>query len=416
MVEMSHKKHFWVGLFSYLIAALFLLYEMGVQVSPSVMVHPMMRDLGIDAAIVGMLSSTYFYSYTLMQIPAGLLFDRVPAKYILLCAISSCALGIFMFSVVQSVLLLAVARFLTGLGSSCAFVGVLVVAARWFPRRYFAFLVGVAQFLAAVGALGGELPLSVLVNDVGWRQAAVYLSVLGVALFLLVWLVMRRHDSEKVSESFAWDRLFTSVKRVVRNQRLWWIALYAFCSWTAMAVFASLWGVPYLMQRFAVGSTSASYIAGVIWIALAIVSPCLGWAVQRVCIHRLLRWTAAIGCVSMTAMLYWPNLSYAGAVVAAVGVGAAAGGQILTFDLLREVQGQDDLGIAVGFNNMALVASGALLQPISGWVLRWQASGAMQHGIPVYSTANYQMALLLVPLTFLVAWLVSLFKLKSPSV
>lgn len=68
-----------LGIFIYTLAALFLLYEMGLQVSPSIMTRNLMYEFKVGAASLGVMASFYFYSYTLMQIPVGLLFDRFNA-------------------------------------------------------------------------------------------------------------------------------------------------------------------------------------------------------------------------------------------------------------------------------------------------------------------------------------------------
>lgn len=60
----------------YSVAILFLFYEMGLQVSPSVMTNELMQSFHLDAAGLGVVSGFYFYSYSLMQLPVGLLFDR----------------------------------------------------------------------------------------------------------------------------------------------------------------------------------------------------------------------------------------------------------------------------------------------------------------------------------------------------
>ncbi len=413
---MSSRTQSWFGIVSYCLATLFLLYEMAVQVSPSIMVHPLMHDLHIDAAVLGMMASAYFYSYTIMQIPVGLLFDRFPAKYLLLIAMCCCAGGLLFFSLTSQVLTLALGRFLMGIGSAFAFVGVLVIASRWFKRRYFAFLVGLAQMLAAVGAAGGQLPLSYVVNAIGWRASAIDLAWIGLGLAVVVFLLMRIHPSEReLSTTAHWcfPSIRASLKRVLGRPSMWWIALYAFCSWAPIAVFASLWGVPFLMERFAQSNTEASSIILVIWLALAVTAPLLGLLTRRLNSILLLQVTALFGMIAAAALIFsggslaWWQYCFA------AGIGIASAGQILTFDVVRGQQDKQDLGVAVGFINMAVVAGGALLQPLSGWILRWHSHGLMIHGVPQYSVGDYRTALLLVPTCFLVAAGVALFKLPA---
>jgi biotin transporter BioY len=67
----------------------------------------------------------------------------------------------------------------------------------------------------------------------------------------------------------------------------------------------------------------------------------------------------------------------------------------------------------MGFNNMAVVLSGAVFQPIVGWILDKLWDGAMVNGAPFYSTKNYTLALLSVPACYLVSWICAAFFIKE---
>ncbi len=79
--------------FYYLLAAFFLLFEMGVQSSPNVIATQLMSELKVGSAALGTAVGFYFFSYTFMQIPVGLMFDRLSAKLILIIATLTCAIG-----------------------------------------------------------------------------------------------------------------------------------------------------------------------------------------------------------------------------------------------------------------------------------------------------------------------------------
>jgi predicted MFS family arabinose efflux permease len=411
----STQSRSWLGIISYIIASLFLLYEMAVQVSPSVMVPQLMGELHITSATLGFMASTYFWSYTIMQIPVGLLYDRFPAKYLLMIAVSITTLGILFFATTHWVSTLALGRFLMGFGSAFAFVGVLMVAARWFSRVYFALLVGIAQLLAAVGAASGEGPLSLLVNSAGWRHAAMVLSVAGFILFLLVVFFMRRHPAERVEKKrLNAVQLWESLRHVLGMSQMWWIALYAFFSWGPIAMFTSMWGVPYLMQRFSVTNTVASWVCAMTWALLAITSPVIGGLSRRFCALSLMRLTAAVGIFGGLGILYWPGLSLSGAYLAAAAIGVGSAGQILTFELARQQKMRDDLGFSISFINMGVVAGGAILQPLAAWLLHSEVAKHTTAAIGKFTTPDFQYALFLVPLSFMFCLLLSYVFIRRP--
>lgn len=412
----SKQSRSWLGIVSYIIAALFLLYEMAVQVSPSVMVPQLMSELHISSATLGFMASAYFWSYTIMQIPVGLLFDRFPAKYLLMVAILLASLGILFFATTHWVSTLALGRFLMGFGSAFAFVGVLMVAARWFSRAYFALLVGIAQLLAAVGAASGEGPLSLLVNSAGWRHAALVLAIAGFVLFLLVFIFMRRHPKEVV-EKKNWNmpHIWSSLRRVLGAGQMWWIALYAFFSWGPIAIFTSMWGVPYLMARFGITNTVASWVCAMTWGLLAITSPLIGGLSRRFSALALMRITAFVGVLGGLAILYWPDLTLSGAYIAAAGIGVGAAGQILTFELGRQQRMNDDLGFSISFINMGVVAGGAILQPLAAWLLHSEVTKHAKAVAGQFTTMDFQYALFLVPLSFALCLVLSYVFIKKPA-
>ena len=91
------------------------------------MVGDLMENFHISASTLGILSAFYFYAYSPMQIPAGLLMDRFGARRLLTFATFICGLGGILFGFAPSLWLASLARFLMGLGSAFAFVGLVFV-------------------------------------------------------------------------------------------------------------------------------------------------------------------------------------------------------------------------------------------------------------------------------------------------
>lgn len=401
------------GYFMYLIAVIFLCFEMALQVSPSVMTHFLMADFSIGANVLGVMASFYFYSYTLMQIPAGILFDRMGPKMVLTVAILICSLGALFFSKTLSVEFASLGRFLMGIGSAFAFIGVLIVAARFFPAPYFAFLVGIAQLLAALGALGGELPLAYWINQEGWRIVIAQLSVFGFILAIITLFVMKDHPGRKAQQE-AHPPFLKSLKEIFSHKQTWWIALYAFCGWAPMAVFAALWGVPYIMRKYDVANTHAAAAVAMIWLGIGLTSPLIGHLSDL--IQRRLGITTTcslIGLISSSVVLYFPLLPFWMTFPFLFFFGIACAGQILSFALVRDINRPTVTGTAIGLNNMAVVLGGALFQPLVGWLLTLFWDGEIRQGIPIYHLATYELALSVVPICFAIGLITSIFFIEE---
>lgn len=418
IVGALYRKNGPYAIFMYLIAAGFLFYEMGVQTSPSVMTADLMRDFGISAVGLGIAMGAYFISYATMQIPVGLLLDRFSLKKLLSFAVALCVLGAFAFAVAEHVIWLGISRFMVGIGSAFAFVSVLIVSMQWFSKKYFALLVGLAQLLAAIGALLGEAPLASLVHTLHWRPAMQSITIAGGILLLLTLIFMRDYPESQKTQAVQSEKkepMLKSLTTISQNKQTWWLALYAFALWAPVTAFAELWGVPYLVAVYHVTETAAAFAVQMIWVGLAVASPILGWwsdHVKRRC--SLLSLFAGMGVLSSAIAIMVPGLSFGWMKVMLFIFGMATAGQILSFAVVRDINRPSVVATGIGLNNMAVVLGGVVFQPLVGWLLdTFSARDAMMGGVPLYSAHAYRLALLVVPICFLLGFIASYFGIEE---
>jgi MFS family permease len=404
----------------FFLSASFYLYEYILQVAPSVMAEPMMKTFGVSAAGFGIVSACYFYAYAPMQLPAGILFDRYGPRKLMTFALLLCAAGSFFFASTTQIFTAALGRFMIGVGSAFSFIGVLVLVSRWFPARQFAFLAGIAQLMSSIGAIFGEMPLAKLISLVGWRNASFILSACGVLLSWLIWTIIRDYpDARKIEQAKKltnrklveeWQRL----KEVCRHSYTWIIGVYAGAIWTPIAVFASLWGVPYLQQKYQIDVLTASGICSLIWLGIGVGSPLLGWLSDYLHSRRIaLILSAIMGIFATIGLLYIPDLSIFWICVAAFLLGLGAGGQTVSFAVVTDNNPPELVGTASGFNNLSVLVGAAIFQPIVGLILSRSTDWIMQNDIPVYSVASFNKALMVMPGCFLLSLLIGIFLLKE---
>lgn len=417
---MTSRKFTWTAVIICILASAFYMYEFALQVSLGVMTNELMQDLSLNAASLGLVSAFYYYAYTPMQIPAGFLHDRFGPRRVITIAILTCALGAFLFSYSTSIFNASAGRFLMGIGSAFSFTGALLLIARWFPPTYFAVLSGIVQLMSSVGAIGGELPLAMAIQHVGWRHSMVYLSIFGVFLAMLVWLIVRdapahaKLNTSRVTQKIQTPNISSTFKLIFGRMPTWWVALYSFLIWAPIASFAGLWGVPFLTCAYHLSTESASFACALIWLGVGLGSPLSGWIseyVQRRCI--ILTACGMIGIIASFIVLYIP-VSMPMLYVALFLLGLAGGGQSLAFCVVRDNSHPASIGAAIGLNNMATVAGGAIVQPLIGYLLyiNWDGSYSMHH-LPVYGAADYHLGLFMIPLCYILAVIVSGFFMRE---
>lgn len=402
--------------FIFFLASCFYLYEFILQVAPSVMAEPMMQTFNITAKGFGIISAFYFYAYAPMQLPAGLMFDRFGPRRLMTCALLLCAFGSFFFASTESVVTASLGRFLIGTGSAFSFIGVLVLCSRWFPAHYFAVLAGVAQLMSSVGAIFGEMPLAWLIHQVGWRQASFILALIGMVLAFLLWRFVSDYpDGHETYETGPglkeeWQRLVA----VCGKAHTWVIGTYAFSIWTPIAVFAALWGVPYLQEKFQTTVVVASGMCSLIWIGIGVGSPLLGWLSDRFENRRIcLGLSSLMGLTACCFLLYDDQLSFYMANFMLFLFGMGAGGQSVSFAVVRDYNPAQLVGTASGFNNLSVLIGGSIFQPLVGILLHHSSKWHLVNDVPVYSIEAYQNALWIMPFCYALSLLVVLFVLKE---
>ncbi|MDX2345433.1 MAG: MFS transporter [Legionella sp.] len=409
-----HKKS--TAYLVFLLATAFYLYEFILQVAPSVMAKPMMQTFNVSATGYGMISAFYFYAYAPMQIPAGLLFDRYGPRKLMTLAIMLCATGSIFFASTTSIFTAAAGRFMIGFGSAFSFIGALVLLSRWFPPSHFAILAGIAQFMSSMGAIFGERPLAMLINAVGWRESSFILGGVGFVLAILFWSFIRDYPHQS-TQSVPTHRLRDEWKRlraVCGKKHTWITGAYACSIWTPIAVFSGLWGIPYLEVKFNIGLLAASSMCSMTWLAIGIGSPLFGWLSDKLESRRLiLGLSGVLGLVATICILYLPGISKFWMYFILFLFGLGASGQTVSFAVVKDNNDPNLVGTACGFNNLSVVIGAAVFQPLVGVALQHIGYSTVINGISVYGLAAYQKSLIIMPLSYLINFLLVLFVLKE---
>jgi MFS family permease len=396
---------FYKSITIYFIVSLFLFFEMAVQVSPSVMSSQLMHDLDISAFGLGIMSGIYFYTYTAMQIPSGFLLDRFSPRLIITLSILTCSIGSMLFATADNIYLGSLARLLMGSGSAFAFVSVLVVTADLFPAKYFAALVGVTQMLAALGAMAGQMPVGVLLDKVGWRDTMLILSLIGLVLALVVWCLVN-YTKIKPRGTVIPSNIRDDLKKILCQPQTWYIALYSCLLWAPMSGFASLWGVPFITSVHHFNQTESALLCSFMWLGLAFASPLLG-ILSTAMQNRVfpLALAAFIGTVSFGLVL---EFEFSKVVLGALLflAGAACSGQALCFAVIKENNPLSIKGTAIAFNNIAVVISGAIFQPLIGKFISVSAGQD-------YNPDNFKHALSILFFCYLIAFFIAVIFIKE---
>lgn len=397
------------------LASLFYVYDYFIQVAPSIMTQQLMQSFSIGAGKLGILSACFYYSYILMQIPAGFLLDRMGARVLITLAVLASAIGITLFGVTYNFAIAGLARFIVGLGSSFSFISALYLISRWFVHRHFAAAAGLVQLAGCLGSLFGLAPFAILVNAMGWRRSLVLTGLISFGFSFLFWIFIRDGKRPRKALTHAIPRNeWQGLKFLLHKAQVWWVASVGFMSWVPVGIIGALWGVPFFMKAYGLTNIEAGKLCSLFWVGLGIGSPLMGWISNRLrnrCVP--LACCFFFGLVGSILILDAPAMPIWIISFALILLGVSSSTQSLSFGLIKDIVPSSFFGMSAGVNNMAAILGGAVAQPLVGYLLHLGWHGLKIHNIPIYSIDNYRTALLVLPIVALLGFGIVLFKIKE---
>lgn len=375
-------------------SALFFFYEFCLQSSPSVMVPELMQAFHVNASQLGKLSAYYFYAYALMQLPVGLLLDRFGPRIMMTVACFICAVGAFIFSHTHSLLPAELARFFMGLGSACALISALKLASLWFPPNRYSLLIGFLLMFGMMGAIGGQVPLSIFVNHYGWRDSMEVLAIIGFILAALFYCFVRNgHNFKKVRAHQSGSFSLAGLKNVLCNKQIWLLSLYAAFMYAPTPAFGELWGVPFIVTTFSVSATLAAKVVAMVFVGWMVGSPFFGFLADRSSQHlhyiRFGTW-ASLVVMGLIVFAGQANIWFMGLLLFSFGFFSSA--FALVFTLVKEATDIHYAATASGFLNGLNELVPGLLQAGIGLALDASWRGTLHQGVRSYTIANYHSA------------------------
>lgn len=407
----NSKKNLFFGYLVCTIGAIFYCYEFVLRIIPGALQSELSAAFGhISASAFGQLSAFYYFAYSPMQLPVGLLMDRFGPRRLLTFACLSCTLGSFMFTYSTSMLIAGSGRFLVGFGSSFAFVGVLSLAMNWLPRKYFSLVAGLITTLGMLGLVYGEMKITEMVISVGLQPVLFSMVIFGGILSVLTFFIVRDGPGARRLKSLPWPEFFRDVVKVLTSGEVWLIGFVAACLYTSLSVFGELWGKTYLEQAHGLSKMEAAKSISALFLGWAIGAPVAGY-ISDITGRRVVCLVvgAVISLICISIVLYCPGLSYGWLNVIIFLYGVFSGTEIIAFIMAKENSGAQLTGTVFAATNMIVTLGGVIFQPLVGALLDTFGDSEIINGEHVYSVLDYQVALSILPLSLLMVMVVAFF-------
>jgi predicted MFS family arabinose efflux permease len=233
----------------------------------------LVRDLGLDAADLGLLTSAYFLAFALFQLPLGVLLDRFGPRRVNGALLLVAALGAALFGSGRSLPALVAGRALIGFGVSACLMASIKAFTQWFPLERLATVNGWLMATGGIGAMAASAPLEALLHVTSWRGVFAGLSALTLCAAAGILLAVPERAEARSRESLC--ALLAGFRIIYGDPGFWRIGVVSLTVPAATLAVNGLWVAPWL--RDVAGYTREEVAGALLWIAAGIA---IGFASQ----------------------------------------------------------------------------------------------------------------------------------------
>lgn len=219
----------------------YLLRTVNAVISPE-----LTNELGLSAAELGLLTSTYFLAFGLAQVPVGIALDRLGPRRVEGGLLLLTAAGAVAFALGDSMSALSSARALIGLGVSACLMASLKGFAMWYPPERQSSMTGFIMAAGALGALTASAPVEAILPVLGWR--GVFWVIAGVALAAAVFVIRSLPDEAAHASEDSVAAALVVVGRIYASPAFLRFAASSTFFVGGFMAMQSLWAVPWLMN------------------------------------------------------------------------------------------------------------------------------------------------------------------------
>ncbi|MFF2132290.1 nitrate/nitrite transporter [Streptomyces olivochromogenes] len=313
----------------------------------------------VNASALSTFSILQLLVYAGMQIPVGLLVDRLGTKKVLALGVVLFTAGQLGFAFSASYGTALASRALLGCGDAMTFISVLRLGTRWFPARRGPLVAQLAGLVGMAGNLVSTLVLARLLHGLGWTATFAGSALAGVVVLVLLLLFLKDHPEDHEPEPLPHQGAAYVRRQIAAAWRepgtrlgLW---VHFTTQFPAM-VFLLLWGLPFLVQAQGLSRAAAGELLTLVVLSNMAVGLVYGQIVSR---HHAARLPLALGTVAATAGMWAATLAYPGArapmwllVVLCTVLGACGPASMIGFDFARPANPPERQGTASGITNM----------------------------------------------------------------
>lgn len=360
------------------LAALYVLVTFH-RMAAGVVKTDLQETFKIGSAQFANIGAMYFYAYFIMQIPSGILADKLGPRKTAASFSILAAIGSVIFGLAPNIMIAYLGRFMVGIGVSVVFICLIKIQSRWFYAKNFALMVGFSGIAANIGAILAQTPLVIAANTFGWRNTFIYLGLAMVIFAILVAIFVKNDPTdmdlpgmdelEGRPAAVSDIKVREALKSVMSNKKTWIISLTFIGLYTGYIVLLGTYGVSYIMAFYGLSKIKAANLIIAAVVGAMVSGLVIGYVSDKIKKRKII-----IVSLSIVTLICWIVFIYVKLPVALLTVFLFIMGFVMScftmcWTVANEVNDRRYSGIATGVVNCIGFAGAAVVPVIMGNII-----------------------------------------------
>jgi sugar phosphate permease len=167
------------------------------RVNISVASKPLIQEYHLSELDLGIILSSFLWSYAILQIPIGVMLDRIGIKWLMRLGIILWSIATFMTAIVSGFGLILLSRILLGIAEGPAFPGSSKATGYWFPVKERGLATSAFDAAAKFSNVIGVPIVAAAVTLYGWRAGFWITGILSLIYAFFFWILYRNPSESK---------------------------------------------------------------------------------------------------------------------------------------------------------------------------------------------------------------------------
>ncbi len=253
------------------------------------------KEYHLSSVQFGFIASAYLWTYALMQVPIGVLLDKIGVKWMTRAGTILWSLATFMTAIVSGYGLIILSRFILGVAEAPVFPAASKATGYWFPMKERGLATSAFDASAKFSNVIGVPLVAFIVSLYGWRGAFWATGILSTLYGVLFWIFYRDpSQSKRISseertyiaeggaqvDNVAPANTLASLGYLLRQPKIWGMAL-GFAAYGYTFYLFLTWLPSYIQNQLHVSILNSAGLVAIIWGVATITDIAIGgWLVD----------------------------------------------------------------------------------------------------------------------------------------